>query len=82
MTNQANRPPRLSVLRATCGLAIKVEGDQIVSVRGDESDPFSRGFVCPKSVGVKQLHHDPDRLKRPVRRTADGWQEISWGGGL
>ena len=63
---------------ATCGLEIQVEGDQIVSVRGDESDPFSRGFVCPKSVGVTQLHHDPDRLKQPVRRTADGWQEISW----
>jgi anaerobic selenocysteine-containing dehydrogenase len=24
------------------------------------------------------LYHDPERLRRPVRRTADGWQEISW----
>jgi anaerobic selenocysteine-containing dehydrogenase len=78
MTNQRTVHRVCPFCEATCGLAIKVEGDQIVSVRGDESDPFSRGFVCPKSVGVKQLHHDPDRLKRPVRRTADGWQEISW----
>jgi anaerobic selenocysteine-containing dehydrogenase len=63
---------------ATCGLAITVDGDQIVSVRGDKSDPFSRGFICPKAHGVKELHHDPDRLTRPMRRTADGWQEISW----
>jgi anaerobic selenocysteine-containing dehydrogenase len=63
---------------ATCGLAIGVEGDRIVSVRGDRDDPFSRGFVCPKAVGVKELHHDPDRLTQPMRRTGDGWQEISW----
>jgi len=59
---------------ATCGLAITVEGDQIVSVRGDKSDPFSRGFICPKAHGLKELHHDPDRLTKPMRRTADGWQ--------
>jgi anaerobic selenocysteine-containing dehydrogenase len=63
---------------ATCGLAVEVEGDAIVGVRGDKQDPFSRGFICPKAYGLKELHHDPDRLRRPVRRTASGWQEISW----
>src|SRR5215469_4515261 len=63
---------------ATCGLAIEVAGDSIVSVRGDKDDPFSRGFICPKAYGVKELYHDPDRLRRPVRRTATGWQEIGW----
>jgi anaerobic selenocysteine-containing dehydrogenase len=63
---------------ATCGLSIRVEGDSIVSVRGDKEDPFSHGFVCPKAVGVKELAHDPDRIRRPLRRTASGWQEISW----
>jgi anaerobic selenocysteine-containing dehydrogenase len=63
---------------ATCGLAITVEGDAIVSVRGDKEDPFSRGYICPKAHGLKELYHDPDRLRRPVRRTADGWEEIGW----
>ena len=27
---------------------------------------------------MKELYHDPDRLRRPVRRTANGWEEISW----
>ena len=63
---------------ATCGLAITVEGDQIRSVRSDPDDPFSKGFVCPKAHGLKELHHDPDRLTKPMRRNADGWQEISW----
>jgi anaerobic selenocysteine-containing dehydrogenase len=63
---------------ATCGLRIEVEEDRIVSVRGDREDPFSRGFICPKAHGVKELTHDPERLRRPLRRTAAGWQEISW----
>jgi anaerobic selenocysteine-containing dehydrogenase len=63
---------------ATCGLALEVEGESIVAVRGDKKDPFSRGFICPKAHGVKELYHDPDRLRRPVRRTDSGWEEISW----
>jgi anaerobic selenocysteine-containing dehydrogenase len=63
---------------ATCGLAIGIEGESIVSVRGDREDPFSRGFICPKAYGLKELYHDPDRLRRPVRRTANGWEEIGW----
>ena len=63
---------------ATCGLAIEVKDDSIVSVRGDKDDPFSRGFICPKAYGVKELYDDPDRLRQPVRRTAHGWEEIPW----
>ncbi|HVN37483.1 MAG TPA: molybdopterin-dependent oxidoreductase [Myxococcota bacterium] len=63
---------------ATCGLAVEVRGDEIVSVRGDAEDPFSRGFICPKAHGLKELHHDRERLRRPVRRTPIGWEEISW----
>src|SRR5215469_12149132 len=63
---------------ATCGLSLAVEGEAIVSVRGDAHDPFSRGFICPKAYGLKQHHHEPDRLRRPVRRTAAGWTEITW----
>ena len=63
---------------ATCGLAVEVEGNSIVMVRGDKDDPFSRGYICPKAYGLKELYHDPERLRRPVRRTANGWQEITW----
>jgi anaerobic selenocysteine-containing dehydrogenase len=63
---------------ATCGLAIEVERDAIVAVRGDKQDPFSRGYICPKAYGVKELYHDPERLRQPVRRTPTGWEEITW----
>ena len=63
---------------ATCGLAIDIEGERILAVRGDQEDVFSRGFICPKAHAVKELHHDPDRIRRPLRRTVGGWEEVSW----
>lgn len=68
-----------NLCEASCGLTIEVRGDEVLSVRGDEDDPFSRGYVCPKGIALQDLQRDPDRLRRPVRRTADGsWQEIGW----
>ena len=50
----------------------------MVAVRGDDQDPFSRGFLCPKSQGLKQLHDDPDRLTRPLVRRDGELVEASW----
>lgn len=61
-----------------CGLQIDVKGDRVVSVRGDEDDPFSRGHLCPKGPAIADLHHDPDRLRTPLRRTASGFESIGW----
>ncbi len=63
---------------ATCGLEVTTEGDRVVRIRGDRDDPVSQGFICPKGSTLKQLHEDPDRLRSPVVRTADGWREVSW----
>jgi anaerobic selenocysteine-containing dehydrogenase len=68
---------------AICGLVIETSDDQILSIKGDKADPLSRGHICPKAVALRDIHEDPDRLRRPVKKmtTADGdthWQEISW----
>ena len=64
---------------ATCGLEVTLDGDAVVRVRGDADDVFSRGFLCPKGVGLKALHEDPDRLREPMVRGADGvLRPASW----
>src|ERR671917_2147233 len=63
---------------ATCGLQVETEGREVVSVKGDKEDVFSRGFICPKAHGLKQLHEDPDRLTTPLVRRDGELVEATW----
>lgn len=63
---------------AMCGLEVVTEANQIVSIKGDPKDPLSKGYVCPKSTAIEDIHTDPDRIRKPMRRQGDQWQEISW----
>jgi anaerobic selenocysteine-containing dehydrogenase len=57
---------------ATCGLELTLSGDEVVAIRGDKDDVFSHGFLCPKGYALKELHADPDRVKTPLIKQADG----------
>lgn len=63
---------------AICGVVVKTEGDRVLSVRGDDADPLSKGYICPKAHALIGVQEDPDRLRRPQRRTKGGWREVSW----
>jgi len=67
-----------NLCEAICGISIAVRSDQQLDIRGDDEDPFSRGYICPKAVGLQDIHYDKDRLRQPVRRTSQGWQPIGW----
>ena len=67
-----------NLCEAICGLEFKVRGAEIVQIKGDAADPLSRGHICPKAVALKDIYEDPDRLRRPLRRVGQQWQEISW----
>ncbi|GAA6135356.1 molybdopterin oxidoreductase family protein [Oceaniserpentilla sp. 4NH20-0058] len=67
-----------NLCEAMCGVKIEHQGTTILSIKGDENDLFSQGHICPKAVALQDLYEDPDRIKTPMERTADGWKEISW----
>src|SRR6185436_17104060 len=67
-----------NLCEAICGLEIEVDGPRIVSIRGDDDDPFSRGHICPKGVALKDVHEDANRLRHPMQRVDGEWREISW----
>ena len=67
---------------ACCGLSLTVSGSgaqaRVVAIRGDEHDVFSRGYLCPKAVALKDLEDDPDRLRRPLVKRDGRFVEASW----
>jgi anaerobic selenocysteine-containing dehydrogenase len=68
---------------AGCGLEITVVrgedgAEHVGRIRGDVDDVFSKGFICPKGSALRQLHEDPDRLRRPLVRRDGVHVEVSW----
>ncbi|MEZ5139960.1 MAG: molybdopterin-dependent oxidoreductase [Acidimicrobiales bacterium] len=63
---------------AGCGLEITVKGGRATRIRGDQDDVFSHGFLCPKGSTLRQLHEDPDRLRRPLVRRDGELVAVSW----
>jgi anaerobic selenocysteine-containing dehydrogenase len=57
---------------------VKLRGDEVVRIRGDRDDVFSKGFICPKGSTLKQLEADPDRLRRPLVRRNGSFVEAEW----
>jgi anaerobic selenocysteine-containing dehydrogenase len=57
---------------------VEVEGSEVVSIRGDDADPFSKGYICPKATALADLHADPDRLRHPMIREGTRWRELGW----
>ena len=66
----------------TCSLAVTVEGDDIVKVRGSYVNPLTHGTICGKVSHYPEFVHGPDRLLYPLKRVgAKGqgeFRRISW----
>jgi anaerobic selenocysteine-containing dehydrogenase len=71
-----------NLCEAICGLELTIEhrpeGDRVTAIRGNEADPLSRGHICPKGVALADIHADPDRLRRPVKKVDGEWVETTW----
>jgi anaerobic selenocysteine-containing dehydrogenase len=67
---------------AGCGLEIGLTGSdgdtRVTRIRGDRDDVFSHGFICPKGSTLKQLHEDPDWLRRPLVKRDGSFVEVTW----
>ncbi|WP_033292439.1 molybdopterin-containing oxidoreductase family protein [Amycolatopsis jejuensis] len=60
-----------------CGAVVDLDGTTVTQVRGDEANPSSRGYLCPKGRSLGAFHHHPQRLDVPaVRGRAGTWDEV------
>jgi thiosulfate reductase/polysulfide reductase chain A len=69
-----------------CGVLAHVKGGRVTKITGNPEHPLSKGLLCPRGAGGTGLLYDPDRLKRPLVRTArrgdDVFEEVSWDAAL
>ncbi|MCZ4548508.1 molybdopterin-containing oxidoreductase family protein [Gordonia rubripertincta] len=51
-----------------CGLLAEVADGAVVRLQPDSDHPVHKGFACHKGVHYLQVHDDPDRIDRPLKR--------------
>ena len=70
-----------------CGIVVEHDGGRILAIRGDKDDVLSQGNICPKTTGLQDIHNDPDRLSKPLKRVRkdsaaksfdDEWVDVEW----
>jgi anaerobic selenocysteine-containing dehydrogenase len=63
-----------------CGMLAEVRDGKLVSVRGDEANPDSQGFLCIRGQASREVIGNPARLLHPLirdRRT-DEFRRATW----
>lgn len=62
-----------------CGIVATVDDRRILSVRGDDADPASKGYICNKATKLDHYQSNPQRLTGPLRRRDDGtFEPVGW----
>jgi formate dehydrogenase len=66
------------ICEALCGLEVTVEDGKIRDIEPDPRHVATEGFGCAKGLKQHKMYDTPDRLRKPMKRTGDVWEEISW----
>ena len=61
-----------------CGLEVLVDGNRMIKVRPDKSNPRSEGYACRKGLNVIYHQYPEDRLTEPLKRIGETFEPISW----
>jgi anaerobic selenocysteine-containing dehydrogenase len=60
-----------------CGIDVYLEDGRIVDILGNKDHLWNRGRLCVKARAAVDMVYHPDRILAPLKRTAEGWEEIS-----
>ncbi|RJR34341.1 MAG: 4Fe-4S dicluster domain-containing protein [Desulfobacteraceae bacterium] len=63
---------------AGCGMLAKNRDGRIIKVEGNPQSPVNQGALCPRGQASITRLYDPDRIQRPLRKTANGFVPMSW----
>ena len=73
-------PRMCPICEANCGLLVEADSrtKRLISIRGDDKDPLSQGFLCAKGYAWTELHDDPNLIKTPLIKRDGKFVEATW----
>jgi len=65
-----------------CKVVVSLEEGRVIEIRGDSTDPESKGELTLRGKQMREVLYAPDRLKYPMKRVGEKgegeWKRISW----
>ena len=61
-----------------CTTKLQMKDGKVVNVYGNPDNFWTAGSMCPKGKSLVETHYRKDRLLYPLRKTARGWERISY----
>lgn len=60
-----------------CGINVYLEDGKVVDIDGNKDHPWNRGRLCIKGRAGVDMIYAKDRIRKPLKKTENGWEEIS-----
>ena len=67
-----------SLCPGSCGISVRKIDDRPVKVEGLDEYPINDGGACLHGISSLQYLYDPARIKTPLKKKGDKFEEISW----
>lgn len=61
-----------------CRFSVEVEDGKVLSIKGEKTNPYTKGFICKKGkMHLDRLNHK-DRIYSPMKKVNGVWVEIDF----
>jgi len=67
-----------SLCPGSCGISVRKIDDRPVKIEGLAEYPINDGGACLHGIAGLQYLYDPARVKTPLKKNGDKFEEISW----
>ncbi len=79
MSNQPWHKTVCILCESNCGVEVRLDGRELVRIRGDKEHKASAGYTCEKALRLNHYQNGRHRLTSPMRRRDDGtYEEVDW----
>lgn len=66
------------ICEPNCGLKATVVDGKLTKVTGNKNHHVSQGYICARGLASLDVHHDPDRIKYPMKKEGDSFRVSDW----
>jgi len=76
---ETEQPSICGLCPAACGIRVRLIDGIPVGIKGNALHPLNHGGLCPVGHAGLELLYSPERLRNPMRRSADGTRRpVAW----